>query len=46
VGAVGEGHIGLNGGPNGDLVIKLFMQLPRAENLTEEQKTMLEGLYE
>jgi len=44
VGATGEGHIGLNGGPNGDLVIKLYMQLPKAEDLTEEQRKTLEGL--
>jgi molecular chaperone DnaJ len=46
IGSVGQGHIGLNGGPNGDLVVKLYMALPKAENLTEGQKTMLEGLYE
>jgi molecular chaperone DnaJ len=45
VGAIGEGHIGLNGGPNGDLVVKLYMALPKSEDLTKEQKTMLEGLY-
>jgi len=46
VGATGEGHIGLNGGPNGDLAIKLYIKLPRAEDLTEEQREMLEGLYD
>jgi molecular chaperone DnaJ len=46
VGAIGEGHIGLNGGLNGDFVVKLLMSLPKSEGLTKEQKTMLEGLYE
>jgi molecular chaperone DnaJ len=45
VGSMGDGHIGLNGGPNGDLVVKIYMALPKAEDLTEQHKTMLEGLY-
>jgi molecular chaperone DnaJ len=45
VGAVGEGHIGLNGGPSGDFVVKLFMQLPQAESLNDDQRKVLEGLY-
>jgi len=44
VGATEEGHIGLNGGPNGDLVVKLYMQLPKAGDLTEEQRKVLEEL--
>lgn len=44
VGIVGEGHTGLNGGPPGDLAVKLFMKLPRAEDLTDEQKKVLEGI--
>lgn len=44
VGIVGEGHIGLNGGPPGDLAVKLYMKLPRAEDLTEEQRKILEEI--
>jgi molecular chaperone DnaJ len=44
IGAQGEGHIGLNGGPNGDLIVKLYMKLPRAEDLTDEQRKVLEEI--
>lgn len=44
VGALGEGHIGINGGPNGDLAVKLHIKLPEAGDLTEEQKKVLEEL--
>jgi len=44
VGLQYEGHIGLNGGPNGDLIVKLYMVIPRAEEVTEEQRKVLEGL--
>lgn len=44
VGAAGEGGIGLNGGPPGDLIVKLYIQMPKAKNLTEEQRKVLEEL--
>jgi len=44
VGATGEGHTGLNGAPAGDLIVKLHMKLPKAEDLTEEQRKTLEEL--
>jgi len=44
VGATGEGGIGMNGGPNGDIAVKLHIQMPKAGDLTEEQRKMLEEL--
>lgn len=44
IGAEREGHIGINGGPNGDLIVKLYIKLPRAEDLTEEQRVVLESI--
>ncbi len=40
----GEGGSGFNGGPPGDLIIKLSMKLPIRGELTEEQIKILEGL--
>lgn len=37
----GEGGKGINGGPPGDLYIKLYMTVPMAEEFTEEQKEQL-----
>lgn len=44
VGVTGEGHIGLNGGANGDLAVKLHISMPNLNELTEEQKKVLKGL--
>jgi len=44
VGAVGDGGIGVNGGPNGDIAVKLRIQLPKVEDLTNEQRKVLEEL--
>jgi len=41
----GLGGIGMNGGPPGDLVVKLRMRMPRAEDLSEEQKEILVDLF-
>jgi molecular chaperone DnaJ len=40
----GEGRFGFNGGPPGNLIIKLSMKLPRKDELTEEQIKILEEL--
>jgi len=40
----GSGGSGLNGGPDGDLLIHLNMMLPKKEDLTEEQIKVLEAL--
>lgn len=40
----GEGRSGFNGGPPGDLVVKLSMKLPIKDELTEEQIKVLEEL--
>lgn len=40
----GEGASGKYGGSNGDLHVKLRMLLPKEEDLTEEQITVLKGL--
>jgi len=40
----GEGRSGFNGGPAGDLIIKLSMKLPIKDELTEEQIKVLEVL--
>jgi len=44
VGAAGEGRIGINGGPPGDLIVKLHMKMPDPDQLTDEQKKVLEEL--
>ena len=40
----GKGISGINGGPAGDLVIRLDMKLPSKNELTDEQKKVLEEL--
>ena len=40
----GEGRSGFNGGPPGNLIIKLIMKLPNKDELTEEQIKVLEEL--
>ena len=37
----GKGNSGINGGPNGDLLIKLEVEIPKKEDLTEEQLEVL-----
>jgi molecular chaperone DnaJ len=44
VGAGGEGGIGMNGGPPGDLLVKLHIKVPKRDELTEEQRMVLEEL--
>jgi molecular chaperone DnaJ len=44
VGAAGEGVHGVNGGPPGDLIVKLRMTLPKSSDLTDEQKEVLKEL--
>jgi len=40
-GAAGEG---VNGGPNGDLIVKLRLSLPNPDDLTEEQIKVLKEI--
>ena len=40
----GEGMSGLNGGPSGDLFVRLGIKLPREEELTDKQKKVLQSL--
>ena len=40
----GKGGIGVNGGPPGDVLIKLKIKMPRKEDLTEEQLEVLKGI--
>ena len=44
MGVVGQGGKGLNGGPPGDLVVKVFIKYPKLDDLTDEQKKVLEDL--
>lgn len=44
VGAAGEGGRGINGGPPGDVIVKLRMLYPKAKDLTDEQRKILEEL--
>ena len=44
IGLPGAGGKGLNGGPDGDLIVTLDVKYPRKEDLTEEQIEMLRGL--
>jgi len=41
----GAGGKGINDGPNGDLILKLNMVLPKKKDLTEEQIKVLEEIY-
>lgn len=43
-GAAGQGGSGINGGPPGDLIVKMIMKYPKPEELTEEQRKVLEEL--
>jgi len=40
----GKGTSGKNGGPNGDLLVKLKIKIPKKEDLTEEQLEILKKL--
>jgi len=42
--AVGKGTSGINGGPNGDLLLKLEIEIPKKEDLTEEQLEVLKKI--
>ena len=44
IGAMGEGGVGLNGGPPGDFVVKIYMKMPNLDELTEEQRKVLEEI--
>jgi len=44
IGVRGGGGSGFNGGPNGDLGVKLHIQMPDPSKLTEEQRKVLEEL--
>jgi molecular chaperone DnaJ len=44
VGVTGEGGVGVNGAPNGDLGVKIHMQMPNPDELTDEQKRVLEEI--
>ena len=44
IGAAGEGGSGINGGPPGDLIVKMRMKYPNPEELTDEQKELLEEI--
>ena len=41
---IGDGCNGVNGGPKGDLYVKLRMVLPKVESLTDEQVEVLKSL--
>lgn len=43
-GVTGVGGSGANGGPAGDLGVKVFIKYPNPTELTEEQKRVIEGL--
>ena len=43
-GAAGQGGSGINGGPPGDLIVKLNMRYPNPDELTDEQKKVLEEI--
>lgn len=42
---IGQGGVGLNGGPKGDLYIKLKMDMPQANNFNEEEKGKIIDLF-
>lgn len=44
IGTMGEGGTGINGGPAGDLGVKLHMKMPNPDDLTDEQKKVLAEL--
>ena len=44
IGAAGQGGRGINGGPPGDLLVRLHMKYPDPDELTDEQKKILEEL--
>ena len=41
----GKGTSGKNGGPNGDLLVKLKIKIPKKEDLTEEQLEVLKSIW-
>lgn len=43
-GAAGKGGRGLNGGPPGDVLVKMTIKYPEPDNLTEEQKELLRSI--
>jgi molecular chaperone DnaJ len=43
-GAAGAGGSGINGGPPGDFLVKVYMKYPDIEKLTDEQRKVLEEL--
>lgn len=45
VGFGGEGGVGLNGGPKGNLHIKLRMEMPSADSFSEEEKGKIIDLF-
>ena len=45
VGYSGKGGMGLNGGPTGDLYIKLKMNMPLANKFSEEEKSRIIDLF-
>lgn len=42
--AQGQGGKGFNGGPAGDLIVKIYMRMPNSSDLTEEQKELLRSI--
>ena len=44
IGISGQGGTGINGGPPGDLAIKVYIRYPNPDELTEEQRKVLETL--
>jgi molecular chaperone DnaJ len=44
VGVTGAGGSGINGGPPGDLAVRLSVQWPNPDDLTEEQRAVLEEI--
>lgn len=40
----GAGHFGINGGPDGDLLIKFKIRMPKKEDLSEEQLEVLKSI--
>ena len=44
IGAAGQGGSGINGGPPGDLIVKMRMKYPKPDELTDEQKELLEEI--
>jgi molecular chaperone DnaJ len=44
IGLNGVGATGLNGGPPGDVIVKLHIKMPNMNDLTEEQKEVLQNI--